>query len=114
MTDDERRNGDREFTYDLSPGESFSEGVIEAVSAISGAPPVPAAAPEPETGAELDLLYHVVDPDALDVVFASAGADASGSARAVTFRYHGHEVTVRSEGRISVEPGDPTAGEAAD
>lgn len=43
-------------------------------------------------------LYNVVDPEALERVFA--GESAVGE---VVFNYHGCEVTVSSDGTVSVE-----------
>lgn len=63
--------------------------VIHAVAAASGVPPD-----------RLDPLYETVDPDALNRLFPS---DAASEA-AVHFRYAGHDVTVRSDGIITVTP----------
>lgn len=60
--------------------------VVDAVATEMGVDPV-----------ALDPLFDVVDPDALDRLFAS---DVEGS---VHFEYHGHEVVVCNDGRIVVD-----------
>ena len=45
-------------------------------------------------------LYEVIDPDALDSLFASAGQHTHGCH--VIFTYAGHEVTVRADGTVDV------------
>jgi len=47
--------------------------------------------------ADLPPLYEVVDPDALDALFADDGAFG-----VVTFEYAGHDVTVRADGTVEV------------
>lgn len=95
------------FTYEVSADESLSHGVVAAVSEAAGVEAVPLGGPG--TGVELEPLYSVVDPDALDAVFA--GTDGTGDAPRgeVTFTYNGCEVTVQSEGRIVVTPASPVA-----
>lgn len=78
------------FVYDLVDGESPSEGVLLAVSAVVGAPPE-----------ELDLLYDAVDPDALDALF-SRRRDGPRRTR-VTFRFSGLTVTICERDRVEVE-----------
>ena len=109
MTGDDG-NGET-FSYEVTEDESLSEGVVEAVASEAGVDAVPAGGP----GAEGSLapLYSVVDPDALDSVFCG-GDGADGGHGEVTFSYHGYEVTVRSEGRIELTPGETTAGVASD
>jgi len=46
---------------------------------------------------ELPPLYDVVDPDALDALFA--GSETFG---VVTFEYAGYDVTVRADGVVDV------------
>ncbi len=67
-----------------------SEKVIDAVAEAEGIEPVDVAPP----------LYEVVDPEALDRVFApSTGDQLSGE---VTFSYSGHEITVGADGEVLV------------
>ncbi|GAA0254788.1 HalOD1 output domain-containing protein [Haladaptatus pallidirubidus] len=52
----------------------------------------------------LDPLYDVIDPDALDTLFAPR---ADGSPRPfgrISFHYAGYQVTVSSEGSVALEP----------
>ncbi|UPV99854.1 hypothetical protein M0R88_15210 [Halorussus gelatinilyticus] len=98
------------FTYEVSPSESFSEGVIAAVSAASGTDSI--APKEATSSAEvLEPLYSVVDPDALDGLFR--GRDSGRGSVEVSFAYHDHEVTVSGGGQIEVEPRS-AADEASD
>lgn len=48
---------------------------------------------------ELDPLYEVVDPEAMERFLES---DPTGAAT-VVFTYHGHAVEVRSDGAIAVD-----------
>lgn len=82
-------DGGQPHVYDLGEGESPSEGVILAVSAILGRPPD-----------ELDPLYDAVDPDALDSFF-DRGRGGGRDAR-VTFPFEGLTVTVDSGERVHV------------
>lgn len=95
------------FTYQVSARESLSEGVIRAVSAISGTNPVPGMASDSEAGQELEPLYSVIDPEALDSMFKSTDDSTTSAPARVTFSYDRHEVTVRDNGRISVEHRNP-------
>ena len=108
----DQRNGGSIFTYDVSPGESLSEGVVAAVSTASGADAIPDS--DSETGESLDPLYAAIDPDALDSVFRTVDPDSSERRGQITFTYHGREVTVFSEGRIAVRRLRRATGGAAD
>jgi len=114
MTDSERRTADSAFTYELSANESPTEGVVEAVSAVSGLDPVPDETSTDGPEETLDPLYTAVDPEALDSVFRRSDADATRSSIHVTFHYHGYEVTVRPERNISVVPVDADEAAASD
>lgn len=103
MTRNTGQSTESVFTYETGGGESLSEGVVHAVSAVSGADPVPEGSSAAEGDRTLEPLYSVVDPDALDSVFRPTGSSSDRGAERVTLRYHGYEVTVCSEGRISVE-----------
>lgn len=100
----ERRRRESEFTYDVSGDESLSEGVVAAISAVSGADPSPGTPTGTEEGDHLEPLYTAVEPDALDRLFRATASDLPRPSGRITFTYCGHEVTVRSDGRISVEP----------
>ncbi|OLZ41518.1 hypothetical protein A6E15_11225 [Natrinema saccharevitans] len=81
-----------------------SQAVIEAVAEAEGVPPEDLAPPAYEP------LHAVVDPDALDALFAarSEGADRPGGT--VSFRFCSYDVTVDGDGRVtleeSIEPAD--------
>lgn len=104
MANDNERTEESGFTYQVSAGESLSEAVIQAVSAISGSDPVPETPSETGAGQALGPLYTVVDPEALDSVFQPTDSDVAQPGDQVTFPYHGYEVTVRSGGSIFVNP----------
>lgn len=57
----------------------------------------------------LPPLFHAIDPDALDALFR-AGPDGGGETRtsgAVTFSYHGYEVTVDADGSVDLAASAP-------
>jgi hypothetical protein len=104
MTDGDEKSEGAVFSYDVSSSESLSEGVIAAVSTVTGVAPVATAlVPDAEVVQELDPLYRAVNPDALDSIFRAAGRVTTPVSGWVSFFYHGHEVTVHSDGRIFVE-----------
>lgn len=91
-------------TYELSPEESVSQAVVSAVSTASGHDRIPIES-RAETGAALDPLYSVVDPDALEELFRQSGSAGTEPALRVEFSYEGYRVSVRSDGLVAVEPG---------
>lgn len=109
MTNDERSG--ESFTYEVSTDESLSEGVVAAVSSDADVAAVPDA--ESWTERSLEPLFTAIDPEALDVVFDDHGDGADTPRGSVTFCYHGYEVTVCSEGLISLTPLEQSAGAAA-
>ncbi|WP_254521607.1 HalOD1 output domain-containing protein [Natrinema caseinilyticum] len=68
--------------------DSISLRVIDAIANATNTDPH-----------ELDPLYYVVDPEALDQLFQS---DTSTSVR-VEFEYDGRLVEVRSDGTVAVD-----------
>lgn len=76
-----------EFTFELDPDETVTDGVIEAVSEVSN-----------HEATSLDPLYSVIDPDALDALFDPG---YSGNPQ-VAFRYNGCEVRVISDRKIVI------------
>lgn len=58
---------------------------------------------------ELEPLYDVVDPDALDALFE--GDDASARVR-VVFTYEGYQVTVSGAGDVEVATVDDVGAES--
>jgi hypothetical protein len=95
----EELRGRRTRTREVAADESFSEAVVSAVADVSDTDPVPD--PAGDGAAALDPLFTAVDPDALDAVFGG-GSRADGANGRITFAYSGHEVSVHSEGRVSV------------
>jgi hypothetical protein len=76
-----------EFIYEMGPDQSPSEGVVEAMCAVSNIEPT-----------SLDPLYSVIDPDALDTIFESG---FSGNPT-VKFQYNGREVMVENGREITI------------
>lgn len=64
-----------------------SQAVIDAVAAVEGTPPT-----------ELPPLYDVVDPEALDNVFAG-----KASLGKVVFNYNSYEVSVEADGYVALK-----------
>lgn len=79
-------------SFDPDDGERASEAVVTAVATLDGTSPV-----------ELDPLYDVVEPDALDALITHARrTDATGT-HELRFSYEGYDVDVSSDGRIRVQ-----------
>lgn len=74
---------------------SISTAVVTAVAERNGVEPTELEHP----------LYDVVDPEALDSLFARGGT-ATGSTRYVVFSYEGCEVRVTGEGDVHVSDAD--------
>lgn len=79
---------------DGDDAESASDAVIEAVATAAGDDPL-----------EIEPLYSVVDPDALDALLNRTDRDREGNV-SVTFPFHGYEVTVWRYGRIHLSEPD--------
>jgi|AntRauTorcE11898_2_1112593.scaffolds.fasta_scaffold04574_6 hypothetical protein len=75
--------------------------VIETVAIASNRKP---------TG--IEPLYEVIDPDALDALVRSSGAESGDDGTAVTFEFAGQCVTVRGGGAVMVRPVEPGLGDA--
>lgn len=73
-------------TDEIGPDERASEAVVRAVGAVTGRSPL-----------ELDPLFEVVDPDALDALFEPPPDEEARTDVRVTLRLGGCEVTI--EGR---------------
>ena len=71
-------------------GSQISEVVVRTVAQAKGVDPL-----------ELEPLYGVVDPDALDSIFSSK--DTSSDTK-LGFTMAGCEVVVRGDGEVSVTP----------
>lgn len=73
-----------------------SRAVIEAVAAAEGVDPTDIEPPQYEP------LYTVIDPEALDELFWPHGSTQRGTG-VVHFTYEGYDVTVSSDGSVSVD-----------
>lgn len=72
-------------------GGQVTEMVVTSVAQATGVDPL-----------ELEPLYNVVDPDALESIFAST--DASSASLELSFTMEGCEVVVRGDGEVTVVP----------
>ena len=109
MNDQTEQSPDEVLVYEVSASESTSGGVIEAVAAASN---VRAVESDDGTGAVLEALFDVVDPDALDALFQGGARGRTRIDGEVTFTYSGHDVRVRSDGTIEVTRPAPEVDEA--
>ena len=83
--------------YEASPDERVSNVVVRALADAMGTTP-----------AAMDVrLYDVVDPDALDALFSSAG---SGVDPHVSFSIAGKQVVVNGDRRVHVTTRNAPAG----
>ncbi|MFC7249708.1 HalOD1 output domain-containing protein [Halomicroarcula sp. GCM10025324] len=92
--------------YELTDGQTRSDGVVRAVSAVTGL--LPAVPLDGDAGSDdvMDPLASVIDPDALDNLFERSD---DGAVTSITFSYHGLSVTVDASGIIRVSPDEATA-----
>ena len=74
-------------------GQSPSTKVVEKVAEQEGVGPC-----------DLDSLYDVVNPDALDALFAPTSNATVHSGGHVEFTYCGYDITVKSDGHVLVSP----------
>lgn len=89
----EARGKDDGVTYDPESEEPLTESIVTAVSAVSKFDRL-----------ELQPLYAVVDPEALDALFQPTPFGTDRREGRVVFDYGGCEVTVHSCGPIEVQP----------
>ena len=75
--------------FDWTESTSPSTAVIRALAAVSGDDPT-----------TIEPLFDVLDPDALDRLFAPARTPRLQGT--VAFEHHGYRITVRADGRGSV------------
>jgi len=88
----DEKTGRYRATYDH--GQDFpSEVIIHAVAAVSNTSPT-----------DLEPLYSVIDPDALDSLCASLTQGRHEGDARVTFAFHGHTVALNSYGVVEVAP----------
>lgn len=81
-------------SYDKST-ESVCMVVISTVAAVTDSDP-----------RELDPIYPVIDPDALDNIFTPKLGEMSRQRGEVQFVYSGCEITVTSDGNVRAVPAD--------
>ncbi len=86
--------GDR---VDTSVRKTPSQAVVEAVAAAEGVSPEELCPPEYE------MLHDVVDPQALDDLFAPKATGIPRSAGRVYFEFCGHDVTIEPDGSVTLE-----------
>ena len=79
------------YDFEWSDDEPVSTAVVRAIAAVSGEDPT-----------EMEPLYTVIDPEALDAVFASTQASTVRTAGVVGFDFAGYRVrlTAPGEGQI--------------
>lgn len=83
---------------------SLTSRIVEKVAESEGVDPTELQPP----------LYVVIEPDALNAVFADAESDAPRKAGRVEFTYCGYQVVVRSDGQVSVTEAEPSDRQVAD
>lgn len=90
--DDDRADCDAAYVTTFDPaGDRPSEAVVNTVAALHGADP-----------GDLEPLYDVVEPDALDSFVAHAQRVGDDGTHQVWFTYEGFDVGVQSDGEIRV------------
>lgn len=85
-----RRDSHTSIVYTIDPEESISHNVIRAVATATEVSPE-----------QLEPLYNVVDPDALDRLFKKPFETLPSSQETiVSFHYEGYLVTVQNSQQI--------------
>ncbi|WP_265110962.1 HalOD1 output domain-containing protein [Halosolutus halophilus] len=74
-----------------------SRAVIEAVASVEGVPPDEVGPPEYES------LYEVLEPEALDSLFADQPDGTPRPGGFVSFTYCGYRITVEKCGTVTIE-----------
>ena len=72
--------------------EDLSETIVNIVADFEGVDPAELTPP----------LYSVIDPDALEALFASTDSDGPPHGH-VSFRYRGYDVRVTSDGGLEIK-----------
>ncbi|WP_331232892.1 HalOD1 output domain-containing protein [Natronorarus salvus] len=80
---------EREWTFEVKPGERVSTALITAVAELTDQDPLRMERP----------LYEGVDVDALDALFSGSGSEG---VEEVVFTLDSYEVVVHAEGTISI------------
>ncbi|SDC21864.1 HalOD1 output domain-containing protein [Natrinema hispanicum] len=82
---------------DAQPTKPPSQAVIETVADAEGIESVELAPPQYES------LHAVIDPAALDALFAARSNGATRPGGAVSFPFCGYHVTVGDDGTVTLE-----------
>ncbi|WP_226006300.1 HalOD1 output domain-containing protein [Natrinema salinisoli] len=85
---------------DTSAGQSISFDVIAAVAEAEGIDPVELEPPE------YDALYDVINPEALDSLFATRENGKERPTGRVEFHFCGYDVVVTNDGDVDVSDRD--------
>ncbi|GAB7018066.1 HalOD1 output domain-containing protein [Halostagnicola bangensis] len=78
-------------TVDTSIRTAMSQAVVEAVANEEGVPPAELCPPEYEP------LHAVINPEALDTLFAPRSNGCPRPEGTVTFTYCGYDITIESD-----------------
>lgn len=81
----------RSSPVEVRATEDIGETIVEVVADLEGVDPSELTPP----------LYSVIDPDALESLFTSTDGDGPSHGH-VSFRYHGYDVRVSSDGAIGI------------
>lgn len=82
---------------DTSDQQPPSQAVVEAIATIEGVPPCELGPPEYEP------LHAVLDPEALDALFAGRADGTSRPRGSVSFAYCGYAITVDQYGTVTID-----------
>lgn len=85
---------------DTADGQSISFDVIAAVAEAEGIDPVELEPPE------YDALYDVINPEALDSLFATRENGRERSTGRIEFPFCGYHVVVTNDGDVDVTDRD--------
>lgn len=94
ITYDDQLGGYR-FQHDRTNDVPLSTAIVRAIANVSNTP-----------AEDLDPLYDVVDPDALNGIFAPHADGRERVAGGLWFYYSGYRVIVYPDGEIKMEPLD--------
>jgi len=86
----------RSSPFDAAP----STAIVSEIARLEGMEPTEIEPP----------LYEVLDPDALDALFTSTGAQPPREGGYVLFTYRDYEVTVYGSGRIDIREDEANVG----
>jgi len=84
--------------YTITPGTSVTVAVVQAVSSFENTNPT-----------DLPPLREVLDPDALDALFATDGDGSSDRDGEISFVFSDSHVTVANGEQVTVKPKKTTS-----